>query len=355
VTAAARVLVPGVVLALVAGSAVVTPPAFADGGTPLAGFAPIAQAGPGDQPLEAAGRAAEDLSFVGVLEVRWTDGSREHSDTMLVQGGNGAVVVKGGTSVMASAQQRLVAHAGGPWDLLWPQTPGTQGRPSPAAKYQLTTLAAPGPTIGSRSSRVVEVRYQGALLERLYLDADTSLLLRREQFEGGTTPARTVQFDTLTIGGGATAPQPPDSVLDASPKALPAGHVPAGVSAPAALGDGYQRVGVYGRSGGVVQALYSDGLYDLSVFTQAGRLDRRHLPSATSRVVVDGSAGWQYAWPGGHIVLWEAGGQVHTAVSDAPLDQVMTSIRSLPRVSRSESLLQRLREVCRALVQPLSA
>jgi hypothetical protein len=34
-----------------------------------------------DEPLEAAGRAAQSLSFVGVLQVRWSEGGLERSES----------------------------------------------------------------------------------------------------------------------------------------------------------------------------------------------------------------------------------------------------------------------------------
>ena len=64
----------------------------------------------------------------------------------------------------------------------------------------------------------------------------------------------------------------PSSVHDAAPKAISTRRLPDGVSAPETLPDGYQRVGVYQR-GDTVQVVYSDGLYDLSVFQQPGRID----------------------------------------------------------------------------------
>ncbi|HEX6596194.1 MAG TPA: hypothetical protein VF045_04620, partial [Acidimicrobiales bacterium] len=150
-----------------------------------------------------------------------------------------------------------------------------------------------------------------------------------------------------------TAPSQPADFKNAAPQVLSAAKLPAGISAPAALAEGYQRVGLYRRSG-VVHAVYSDGLYDLSVFEQQGSLDRRGLPRR-SRVDVADERGWHYTWPGGHVVLWEDEGTVFTAVSDAPLDQVMTAVRSLPPAGVSPSLLRRLRQVTRALVQPLAA
>ena len=59
-----------------------------------------------DQPLEAAGRAATQLTFSGSLEVTWSDDSGEHRQSLSVQGADGAVVVRGSNEVMASRQQR---------------------------------------------------------------------------------------------------------------------------------------------------------------------------------------------------------------------------------------------------------
>lgn len=305
-----------------------------------------------EEPLEAAGRAAQTLSFVGVLQVRWSEGGLERSESLVVHGSDGSVVVKGSTAVMALADQRLVEHAGKDWNLLWPATGSNLQRPPASQKYDLVPL--PGPLVANRASRIVEVRSRsGPVVERLYLDVETDLMLRREQFEDGKGPFRTVAFETVTIGASVAASSGPVDFKNAAPQVLSAANLPAGVSAPSALADGYQRIGLYRRSG-VVHAVYSDGLYDLSVFEQRGSLDRRDLPR-TERIDVGDERGWHYTWPGGHVVLWQDGGMVYTAVSDAPLDQVVTAARSLPPAGVSPSLLRRLRQVSRALVQPLDA
>jgi hypothetical protein len=55
------------------------------------------------------------------------------------------------------------------------------------------------------------------------------------------------------------------------------------------------------------------------------------------------------------VVVWSTGGKVYTAVSDAPTDQVLTAIRSLPTVpGRELSLLGKVRRACQALMEPLS-
>jgi hypothetical protein len=297
-------------------------------------------------PLQVAGRAAEQLTFEGSLRVRWFDGEKQHSDVLTVQGANGLVVVRGGGAAMASLHRRLVEHAGGVWELLWPSDQIGSGRPPADQKYQLVN--GPPVVVVDRPATVVEVRQGGALLERLALDQETGLLLRREQFEADATAAsRTIEFETLRIGAPPAMPDAPRTIVNVAPKV---------VSSPktaAALDGGYQRVGVYKRSG-VTQVLYSDGLYDLSIFQQAGRLDRTHLP-AGSTVDLSTAHGLRYAWPGGHVVVWAAHGMVYTAVSDAPLTQVLAAARSMPLASGSVSLLRRLRQVCLNLIQPLAS
>ena len=148
----------------------------------------------------------------------------------------------------------------------------------------------------------------------------------------------------------------PASAPPAAPRS-PAHHAPKATSigtSAASLADGYQRLGTY-RSGSVVQVLYSDGLYDLSLFEQRGRLRRSDLPGAGERVAVGKATGWRYPWPGGQLVLWSAGGKVYTAVSDAPADQVLTAVRSLPAAGRGElSLLGKIRRATQALMEPLA-
>jgi hypothetical protein len=301
-----------------------------------------------EEPLRAAGRAAEKVSFLGVLKMRWADGNVEHDESLLVEGANGAVMVRGGSAAMASPRQRLVQHDG-EWDLLWPVPTGGGQRPSARTKYEVSASSVS--TVGGRPARVIEFRDEGVLLERLFLDLDTGLLLRREQFEAGTRPSRTIAFETVTIPSPSASPRPPRKVVNAAAASVPPDRLPSGVSAPPSLPESYQRLGIYRRSG-VTQVLYSDGLYDLSVFQEEGRLDRSELPKG-EKVTVGKRSAWHFVWPGGHVVVWEARGVVHTAVSDAPFGQVMTAIRSLPPTGGSDSLVRRLRQVCRALVQPL--
>lgn len=312
------------------------------------GAGPVLAAAPG--PLEQARQAAEHTTFEGVLEVRWRDGDVVRTEQLGVQAAGGALVVHGATEVMARpAFARLVAHDGHGWEEVWLPTLAPARRPDGGAKYE-TTAPADGPDVAGRPSTVVEVHYRGRLLERIYLDRQTDLLLERDQFDADGTVLRTVAFQTLTLGAASPPPTEPGSAAHHAPKAVDATP---GV-APPTLEVGYQRIGVY-LDGGVLQALYSDGVYDLSVFQQPGRLRRSDLPPSGRRVRVGGASGWRYAWPGGQLVVWSAGGRVFTAVSDAPADQVMAAVNSLPEEpSRHLSFLAKVRRATQALMEPLS-
>jgi negative regulator of sigma E activity len=260
-------------------------------------------------------------------------------------------VVRGGNQVMARpGLERLVAHPGDGWDELWLSQLGTLNRPDPSQKYEL--VATPGPVVAGRTTRAVEVREAGSRREVLDLDARTGLLLGRSQFDPQGREVRALAFEALALDVAAAPPVAP---------VRPANHAPVPVAAtrlsdamaPVQLVDGYQRVGVF-RNHDQVQVIYSDGLYDLSVFEQPGTLRGADLPPHGERVTLGSRPGWGYAWAGGQVVVWGAGGSVYTAVSDAPLDQVLRVAGSLPGAAPDRpSLLAKLRRACAALLRPM--
>jgi hypothetical protein len=285
-----------------------------------------------------------------VLEVRWLDGEVTRSERLQVEAAGGSLMVRGANLVMARPQfGRLLSHGGGGWEEMWLPSLAPTPRPDGASKYR-TTPAVAGPAVAGRPTRVVEVHQGGTLLERLYLDTQTSLLLERDQFDARGQLVRRLAFESLEIDPTGPPPTVPKSAAQHAPKKIPGD----GMAAPDTLDDGYQRMGVY-RSGTVVQVLYSDGVYDLSLFEQKGRLRRSDLPPKGERVAVRDATGWRYPWPGGQLVMWSAGGKVFTAVSDAPVDQVLTAVRSLPPApSRELSLLGKIRRAAQVVMQPLS-
>lgn len=318
----------------------------------VATTAPAVATGPA--PLEQAREAAEHTAFEGVLAVRWRDGDVTRSERLTVSAAAGSLMVRGANLVMARPEHgRLLAHAGGGWEEMWLPSRAPSARPDGSPKY-VTSAPAPGPVVAGRTTKVVEVHRNGTLLERIFLDTETNLLLERDQYDARGDVVRQLAFETLRVDGSTTAPTEPPAPARHAPKAVAPERLGSSEEAPEALADGYERMGVY-RSGNVLQVLYSDGVYDLSLFQQEGRLRRSDLPPSGERVTVGGATGWRYPWPGGQLVMWSAGGKVFTAVSDAPADQVLTAVRSLPpSPSRELSLLGKVKRACEALMQPLS-
>ena len=318
----------------------------------LVGTAPALAAGPA--PLEQARHAAERTAFTGVLEVRWRDGQEFRTERLGVQAAGGALMVSGANRVMARpAFGRLLAHGDKGWEEMWLPSRAPSPRPDGVPKYE-TTAPAPGPTVAGRPTRVVEVHHRGRLLERMYLDTQTELLLQRDQFDETGAVVRTLAFQSLTVDPSAPPPAEPGKPANHAPQVVAPNRVASHATAPPVLTEGYERMGIY-KDRGVLHVLYSDGVYDLSLFQQQGRLRRSDLPDSGQRVTVGGATGWRYPWPGGQLVVWSAGGRVFTAVSDAPAEQVLAAVNSLPRVpSRELSLLAKIRRASQALMEPLS-
>ena len=302
----------------------------------------------GEDPLDLARAAAGTHSFTGVVYLAWRDGDTTHSEDLYVRAVAGTIEVRGDTTVMAEGDRaRFVRRAGDGWDQLWSGALPSTDRPELSPKYDLVPTG--GLDVARRPTRAYEVREGARVRERLYLDTGTSLLLRREQLDERGLIRRAVGFATFTLDPGTPAPRRPTVLEDRT-----ADHVsPVELSfpVPPSLASGYKRMATY-REHGVVHALYSDGLYDLSLFEQRGRLQRRDVPAA-GKVKVGARDAWTYAYPGGNILIWQAGRTVLTAVSDAPVDQLVEVARSLAPADRSPSLLDRLRRASRVVVAPL--
>ncbi|MEA2933058.1 MAG: hypothetical protein QOI56_1843 [Actinomycetota bacterium] len=337
-----RALTAGVVAGLLAAAV----------GTSVAGAA--VTGGGVDDPFERAREAAGRVSFTGVVEVRWLDGGTERQEQLTVQSAGGSLLLRGDSTVLVSStSERLVQHEGRGWDLLWPPALVRADGPDPGLKYRATEQD--GPPVAGRPTTEVDVRQQDVLREQVFLDRETALLLERRQFDEAGVTTRVVGFTSLVVDPTTTPPAPPTAPADQAPQSVSPASLSSTSTAPDRLAEGYARIGVYKRDA-TVQVLYSDGIYDLSVFERRGVLVRRDLGEGGGPVAVGKAPGWRYAWPGGQVVLWQAGETVFTVVSDAPLDQVLTAARDLPvPAPRRPSVLERLRSVARTLIQPLAA
>ncbi len=301
-----------------------------------------------ENPFEGARRAEERLSFAGSVNVSWDDAKGPHSDQLNVRAAGGSIQLEGGSTLLAGPDGSTVARRpGGDWDLLWTGAPTATKRPGVDEKYDLIPIDQPAPTmVASRPTHVIEVRQDDVVRERLFVDNENELLLRREQLDLTGHPVHVVAFSSIDLGAQVAAPPTPAHPSDHSPDHL------SSVSAPTGLPGGYRRIDAY-REKGAVQVLYSDGLYDLSVFQQQGGLAARDVPASGKAVRVGSSKGWIYAWAGGQVLLMRRGHTVYSLVSEAPVDQLMTAAKALPAAGGS-SLLTRFRRVCRNLVEPLA-
>lgn len=187
-------------------------------------------------------------------------------------------------------------------------------------------------------SIVLAIRERGAEhdRERLFVDQDSGLVVRRETFAAGGAPRRVVAFTELEIAELSVEP----------PTGLPAersdGEVVTGAeleslrqlgwAVPDELPAGFGLRGGYAlpeSAGSSLHLVYSDGLYTLSVYEQFGRLDGNAVDGAAGH-----SAEGRHVWrrPGSEPerLVWSGDGLTFTAISDAPVDAVMPAISGLP-------------------------
>jgi negative regulator of sigma E activity len=320
----------------------------------LIGPAPIAGAVRSSNdldPLTEARKAAEETPFSGSVTLQWREASVLHQNHVTVKGVNGTLLAEGQGSAMAVGAERLINNSSDGWQELWPSALGSAGRPRLEDAYDVRTAGSG--SVAGYPTDVIEVLKSGAVRERLDLEANTKLLLQRQQYDSSGAMERAFTFDTIKIGDASMTPlTTPPTPKKVGPKPVHAQDVPAGEKEPARLAAGYQRLGVYSQSG-ALQMVYSDGLYDLSLFQEDGGLDTGDLPAQRRTVRLSGHPAWAFSWPGGEGLVWTAGRTVYTLVGDVPPDELRTVAGSVP-VHRSTSVAHRLRQACRALVQSFS-
>jgi hypothetical protein len=127
----------------------------------------------------------------------------------------------------------------------------------------------------------------------------------------------------------------PDAVNDGEPMGMDDTDMPSEV------GGTMQLVRVE-RVGPSIHALYSDGVREMSVFEEPGRVAWTELPPG-ERIEVDGSPGWHGTVDGYDIVVLERGRRVYTIVAKAPPQEMMDDVGvSMPGDERG--FIDRLRE-----------
>ena len=209
-------------------------------------------------------------------------------------------------------------------------------------KHYIAAYRGAGSSSGLPATIVAVYRFDGSLAARFWLDAQTHVPLRREDFDTADKLVSDqlftkVQFGPLTqrpATAAATAASPapaasPDSawVAASSPAVPVAVLAKRGVRLPGTLLAGLPlyAAGWSGTGEGQVTDLqYSDGLSVISLFVQQGTLAAR-------------MAGWQplsldgiRVYVSGHSVTWAGRGEVYTMIADAPPQTVAEAIAALP-------------------------
>ncbi len=211
------------------------------------------------------------------------------------------------------------------------------------SNYQIEYVG-PG-SADSRSAQIVAVRRRdGSLAARYWLDQATGLPLRREMFDENGHLVSEGAFIDLSFGDvdGEPVPPPVASAWNSQPSTKHLTELRRqGWPVPATLAGNMALIGVSRasvRSGGVLDASYSDGLSVVSVFLEHGQLAGA-LPGWT-REKVRGYAVYS-SEPDQRSLAWSADGVVYTVISDAPLSTVDDVVTQLPH-NRDAGLWQRV-------------
>ena len=215
-------------------------------------------------------------------------------------------------------------------------------------------LAAPD-SVAGRPADVVEVhRPDGSLAARLWLDAGTGLLLRREVIDRRGRMTGASAFVELQVGRGLApttgdevrgevsepAPRPWDRRLQAADLARLRDR---GWAVPDKLPGGLELYDARSRDSDgeqVVHLSFSDGLSTVSLFEQKGRLDTRQLSSWRRQKIGGARVYLRDTVP--QRMVWSSRGKVYTVLADAPEETVRSAISRLPHSAPATGLLHRM-------------
>lgn len=197
--------------------------------------------------------------------------------------------------------------------------------------------------------RVLELRQHGhdRAREVLYIDLATDLIVRRETYDMDGEPLRVVAYSDLeVVDARVVAPDPEGLEVEAFSltSADIAEFESRGFVAPATLPGGYVLQRGFERPEARVPTMhlvYSDGLYTLSVFEQQGRMSPDALAGASELTAPGGGAVWRLPGSEPRRVIWRGDERTFTAITDAPVDELLTVVTGLPN-DPAPSMLGRL-------------
>jgi negative regulator of sigma E activity len=166
---------------------------------------------------------------------------------------------------------------------------------------------------------------------RFWLDRQSGLVLRREVYDARGRTTRASAFVKVDVGSGWVGTAAGRAAWSATidPATLrrmraKGWDCPDVLPGPLALVDARRG----GTGAGIVHLSYSDGIANVSVFEQPGRLDEDALARQERQTV----AGHQ-VWVSGDVprrLVWTSGRTVYTVVADAPERTVEQVVAALP-------------------------
>jgi hypothetical protein len=255
------------------------------------------------------------MEFSAVVRVAWRDHGKANDITVDITDDRGSIEVQSGRALVFDRGTRTYFKSELGWSSALVE-PKLSNVPAPDHRWSLDVRR--GPVVAGRPTQLVQAtRRSGTPAVRLYLDADTSLLLRRDVLDARGRVQRSLEFLQLTVAN-TPALEAPTGVRARS--AEPLDEIPAGYEA-TSTPSGYVLVGRSRHPNGI-ELLYSDGLFSVSVLEQRGDLDWDALPRGGTSTDVDDNRARRYSEPGVDVIVWEHDGTVFTAVSDAPSDVI---------------------------------
>lgn len=284
---------------------------------------------PAQQLLTRMRQAAATHDFTGVASITWRDGTTAHATEAQVTDVAGAVETRVDGRVVYDHGDRTYVKEGGRWTGFAVE-PGDRAVPDAGVRWKLATRTGPE-VAGRRTTEVVATRRDGTVAERIAVDDDTGLLLRRQVLGRDGRVERSMTFTALELGRPTTAVTAPGGLR--TEQSSPITTVPDGYPAPSSL-QGAALVARTKQPDGVL-LWYSDGLFSTTVFEQRGTLDRDALPAGGTTTDVKGTTMRRWSQPSGTVLVWENDGVVFTCVSDAPSDVVDAAVASFAASERS--------------------
>jgi sigma-E factor negative regulatory protein RseB len=286
------------------------------------------------QLLAGAADAGRTTSYVGTQVVMlWSDDS-QRSATVQVSHRAGT-----GSLIEVEPTATSPAHrAFEPDDVASAATAGLSAQVlALVAQNFVVTLAGRGEVIGRATDVVAVDRADGTAAQRLWIDQDTRLVLRRKFYDSAGALVRQTAFVALQpTTPDFTDVQLPQTVL-AADRSTQAGSADVSAfgadgwrlpSAPAGMVVLANRVEGSGDDE-VLHVTYSDGLGTLSLFEQRGRLDPSGLDDWDRDEIAGVPVYVSQGYP--RRVVWDGGDRVYTVVAECHDPAVEHVVRSLPR------------------------